>query len=153
MKNYIRIIRKNVFPFLLPIFFLSISYPFQDSLKSQIPSISSISNEVVASVGPINITAEEFFYSYEFGPAFVKRRSDSKSRYLKYMVNEKLLALDGYERKFDEREDVASVIKDFENDIATEEMFKKDILSEVKDRKSTRLNSSHTDISRMPSSA
>ncbi len=132
MKNYIRIIRKNVFSFLLPIFFLSISYPFQDSLKSQIPSISSISNEVVASVGPINITAEEFFYSYEFGPAFVKRRSDSKSRYLKYMVNEKLLALDGYERKFDEREDVASVIKDFENDIATEEMFKKDILSEVK---------------------
>jgi len=49
---------------------------------------------VVATVGPIEITAQEFLLSYEFGPAFTKRRKESRQRYLEFMVNEKLLALD-----------------------------------------------------------
>ena len=47
------------------------------------------------------------------------------------MINEKLLALDGYSRGVDKNDDVESILKDFENDIATEEMFKVDILSKI----------------------
>jgi len=131
LKIYNRIAYKNKYSFLLLIIYLGTSYPFQDSLKSQAPANDLILDEIVASVGPIIITAEEFSNSYEFGPAFVKRKTDSKSRYLKYMIYEKLLTLDGYSRNFDKEEEITSLIKDFESDLATEEMFKEDILNTI----------------------
>ncbi len=131
MKIYLRIVYKNKYSFLLLIIYLGTSYPIQDSLKSQGPSNDLKFEEIIASVGPINITAEEFSNSYEFGPAFVKRKSDSKIRHLNYMINEKLLALDGYSRNIDGNDEVVSIIKDFENDLTTEEMFKEDILKNV----------------------
>ncbi len=132
MKIYHRIAYKNKYSFLLLIIYLGASYPFQNNLKSQDLTNDLKLDEIVASVGPINITAEEFSNSYEFGPAFVKRKSDSKIRHLNYMINEKLLALDGYSRNIDGNEEVASIIKDFENDLATEEMFKENILKMLK---------------------
>ena len=131
MKIYNRIAYKNKYSFLLLIIYLGTSYPFQDSLKSQAPANDLILDEIVASIGSISITAEEFSNSYEFGPAFVKRKTDSKSRYLKYMIYEKLLALDGYSRNLDEEEEITSLIKDFESDLATGEMFKEDILYKI----------------------
>jgi hypothetical protein len=122
---------KDLLSFIAVIFFFTNAYPFQDSLYTQIPSTALESDKIVASVGPINITVEEFYNSYEFGPAFVKRKKDSKKRYLNYMINEKLLALDGYSRGVDKNDDVESILSDFENDIATEEMFVEDILSKV----------------------
>ena len=101
MKIYHRIAYNNKYSFLLLIIYLGTSYPFQDSLKSQLPSNDFILDEIVASIGSINISAEEYIYSYEHGPAFVKRKTDSKNRYLKYMIYEKLLALDGYSRNLD----------------------------------------------------
>jgi hypothetical protein len=47
------------------------------------------------------------------------------------MINEKLLALDGYQRKIDKNKDASLIIKDFESDLATEEMFNEDILKNV----------------------
>ena len=132
MKIYNRIAYKKKYSFLLIIIYLGTSYPFQDSLKSQAPANDLILDEKVASIGPIIITAEEFSNSYEFGPAFVKRKKDSKNRYLKYMIYEKLLTLDGYSRNIDKEEEISSLIKDFESDLATEEMFKDDILSTIK---------------------
>ena len=44
-------------------------------------------NEIVAQIGAIKITAEEFIYSYEFGPAFPKRKDNSKRTHLNYMIN------------------------------------------------------------------
>ncbi|MCH7773179.1 MAG: peptidyl-prolyl cis-trans isomerase [Bacteroidetes bacterium] len=131
MKIYNRIVYKNKYSFLLIIIYLGTSYPFQDSLKSQAPANDLILDEIVASIGPIIITAEEFSNSYEFGPAFVKRKKDSKNRYLKYMIYEKLLTLDGYSRNIDKEEEISSLIKDFESDLATEEMFKDDILNKI----------------------
>jgi hypothetical protein len=131
LKIYNRIAYKNKYSFLFLIIYLGTSYPFQDSLKSQAPANELILDEIVASVGPIIITAEEFSNSYEFGPAFVKRKTDSKSRYLKYMIYEKLLTLDGYSRNLDKEEEITSLIKDFESDLATEEMFKEDILYKI----------------------
>ena len=59
------------------------------------PKFSSV---ILAKVGPWNVTAQEFLLSYEYGPAFSKRASDSKKHYLTYMIYEKLLALNGYDR-------------------------------------------------------
>ena len=103
-----------------------------DSLQLEYQYNYSIKDSVIASVGPISISSEEFYYSYEIGPAFIKRKKDSKERHLKYMINEKLLALDGYSRSIDKKENVESLLSDYENDLATEEMFKDDILSNVK---------------------
>jgi hypothetical protein len=131
LKIYNRIAYKNKYSLLLLILYLGTSYPFQDSLKSQAPANNLILDEIVASIGPIIITAEEFSNSYEFGPAFVKRKKDSRNRYLKYMIYEKLLTLDGYSRNIDKEEEISSLIKDFESDLATEEMFKDDILNKI----------------------
>ena len=113
MKIYNRIAYKNKYSFLLLIIYLGTSYPFQDSLKSQAPANDLKLDKIVASVGSIIITAEEFSNSYEFGPAFVKRKTNSKSRYLKYMIYEKLLTLDGYSRNLDKEEELSSLIKYF----------------------------------------
>lgn len=86
--------------------------------------------EIVAEVGDIKITAEEFFYSYEFGPAFPKRKSDSKETHLKYLINEKLLALESYKEGLID-EEVSSLFDDIQADLATEEMFKEEILSKI----------------------
>jgi hypothetical protein len=122
---------KDLFSVIAVIFFFTNAYSFQDSLYTQIPSTALESDKIVASVGPINITVEEFINSYEYGPAFVKRKMDSKKRHLNYMINEKLLALDGYSRGIDKNNDVESILSDFENDIATEEMFVEDILNKI----------------------
>jgi hypothetical protein len=131
LKIYNRIAYKNKYSFLLLIIYLGTSYPFQDSLKSQAPANDLILDEIVASFGSIIITTEEFSNSYEFGPAFVKRKKDSKKRYLNYMINEKLLALDGYSRGVEKKDEVEFILSEFENDIATEELFKEDILNKI----------------------
>ncbi len=87
---------------------------------------------VVASVGPIKITAEQFRLSFEFGPAFAKRSKDAKQRYLSYMINEKLLGLDAMSRKDDIYPRILPTLEEIEGDIATEELFKEDVQSKVK---------------------
>jgi hypothetical protein len=87
---------------------------------------------IVAEVDSLKITAGEFFLSYEYGPAFPKREKNSKERYLNYMINEKLLALDGYSRRIDTTEQALETLNEFRNDLAAEELFKHDILNKVK---------------------
>ncbi len=89
-------------------------------------------NIIVAEVDSIKITAGEFYLSYEYGPAFPKKKSDSKLRYLNYMINEKLLALDGYSRGIDTSIQAVEMLSEFRNDLAAEELFKQDILSKIK---------------------
>jgi hypothetical protein len=129
--KYFHLSIRDLFSFIAVIFFFTTAFPLQDSLKSQNTSSNPNDQDIVASVGSINISVEEFYYSYEFGPAFVKRRKDSKKRYLDYMINEKLLALDGYSRGIEKKVDVESILSEFENDIATEEMFIEDILNDI----------------------
>ncbi len=87
---------------------------------------------VVARVGPLKITAEEFRLSYEFGPAFAKRASDARQRYLGYMINEKLLALDAAMRRSQVTPLIAPALAEIEGDLATEELYKDDIQSTVR---------------------
>lgn len=88
-------------------------------------------SKVVAEVDSIKITAEEFYLNYEYGPAFPKRKKDSKKRYLDYMINEKLLALDGYSRKIDSSDEAEAILNEFINDLAAEELFNEDILRRI----------------------
>jgi len=131
LKDHRSLVKKILFALFFIFYLGGLSYPVQDSIPDDSSNLEKIKNEIVASVGPINITTDEFYYSYEFGPAFVKREKDSKERYLKYMINEKLLALDGYSRNVDKGDEVKSIHQDFENDLATEQMFREDILSKV----------------------
>jgi hypothetical protein len=104
--------------------------------KPEVPLTSPLSNPAfdrltVARVGPWMITGTEFKLSYEFGPAFVKQERNSKLRYLKYMINEKLLALDGLGRGLDQWPDLKSQVSEIEGDLATEELYKADVLKKA----------------------
>jgi len=88
-------------------------------------------DDVIASVDTINITAEEFYYNYEFGPAFPKRENNSKEVYLNYIINEKLLALEGYKEDLPEQDYEKGILKDFQSDLAAEELFNEEILPKV----------------------
>jgi hypothetical protein len=88
-------------------------------------------DEVVAEIGNLKITAEEFIYSYEFGPAFPKKQNDSKLTHLNYMINEKLFALEGIQTGMMDKDYPKDIYKDIESDLASEEMFKKEIVSKV----------------------
>ena len=87
---------------------------------------------ILAEAGNKKITAKEFIYSYEFGPSFPKKVKDSKMVYLNYLINEKLLAAEGYSLNVD----TLSVVKDnlygIESDLVTEELFKDEVMKEVK---------------------
>ena len=92
------------------------------------PKLASL---VVARVGPATITAREFLLSYEFGPAFVKRQENSRRRYLDFMVNEKLLALDAADRGGRASPAVRRSVSEIEGDLATEELYREDVLNKV----------------------
>ncbi len=98
-----------------------------------VPLLDSLRNPdaVIVRVGPLKITAREFFFSYIFGPAFPKRGSDSRRRYLDFMVNEKLLALGAKERGLEADPRVTSALVQLEGDFATEELYRDDVLSGV----------------------
>jgi hypothetical protein len=111
------------------------------SIRAQLPETDTTSlpiadpklaTTVVARVGPATITAREFLLSYEFGPAFAKRRKDSKRRYLELMVNEKLLALDAADRGGRSSPDVRRSVSEIEGDLATEELYRDDVLNSVR---------------------
>ncbi len=92
---------------------------------------SAVGNTVLAKVGNKKITVREFLCGYEFGPAFVKRDKDSKRRYLKYMIDEKLLALDGYKKGYADSSRVKDLLNAIEGDLASKELYKNDILKKV----------------------
>ena len=83
---------------------------------------------VVARVGSIGITAREFILNYEFAPSFIKQRKDAKKHLLNLMINEKLFALEGGQAGAAQQERIASALEEIEGDLATEELYKKDVL-------------------------
>ncbi|MBI9070405.1 MAG: hypothetical protein JEY94_02335 [Melioribacteraceae bacterium] len=87
--------------------------------------------EVVASIDTILITAEEFFYNYEFGQGFTKRQKNSKAIHLDFMINEKLLSIEGYNSGVFNKPEIKNIYYDFTSDLATEELFKDEILDKV----------------------
>ncbi|MFC2084662.1 hypothetical protein ACFLS9_06370 [Bacteroidota bacterium] len=87
---------------------------------------------IVANVASLVITAEEFLYSYEYGPAFTKKNKNSKENYLNYMINEKLLAQYAYQNGIDTLRQSREMITAIHNDLMTEAMFKEEIENNIK---------------------
>jgi len=92
---------------------------------------SSYARKIVARVGPKVITGKEFLLAYDFGPAFPKREKDSKRRFLQFMINEKLLALDAQEHGGNARPSVIRSVAEIDHDLATEELYRQDVLGKV----------------------
>lgn len=102
------------------------------TLLSPDPLDTAVANTVVARVGPTSITAREFFFNYLLGPSFVKKRPDSRRRHLDFMLHEKLLAL-GEEAKGKIQDPrVEESLQAVEGDVATEELYRDDVLSRVR---------------------
>ena len=92
---------------------------------------TSLGDITLVKIGDKKITVREFICSYEFGPSFTKREQDSKKRYLNYMINEKLLALDGLGKGYADSSQVKELLSSIKSDITTEQMFEDDILQNV----------------------
>jgi len=118
--------------FLFLFFLLSPGYIFPQDLFAESNQDSVNKEDIVAQVDTMKITAEEFYYSYEFGPAFPKRETDSKEVHLKYLINEKLLAGEGYKTGVMNQDDVKGMFEDIKSDLAAEAMFRTEILPKVK---------------------
>jgi hypothetical protein len=92
---------------------------------------NEIGDQVLAKVGNKKITVREFLCGYEFGPAFYKKEKDSKSLYLKYLIDEKLLALDGHKQGYADSARVKDLSNALKADLTTTELFKEDIEKDV----------------------
>ena len=104
--------------------------------RSDVPTARQLDtlagSAVVARVGPVSITAQEFLYGYLFGPSFVKKRPDSRQRYLECMIREKILALGERARGATQDPRVRANLDAVEGDLATEELYRDDVLSGVR---------------------
>lgn len=126
----------NQLRFLLVIFLIAGIYKPAINQNNEISIGNNILNldknfEIIAKVGDLEITAREFLINYEYGPAFLKRNKDSKTRYLNLMIYEKLLALDAYTHGFNDSSSVKQSIKEIEADLITEELYKEKILKNI----------------------
>lgn len=129
MSYYPKAARVSISFFTLMISF-NLIWAQKDNTFTDVDSFEQSS--IIAKVDTLIITKEEYFYSYEYGPAFIKRIPNSKEKHLEYLINEKLLALEGYSNNIDTNRQVIQTIKTYKADLSTEEMFKDKILSKIK---------------------
>jgi hypothetical protein len=128
---------KAIFRFsIVIILFASSSYPKdkKDTLLIDFKTAlnDNVGNKILAQVGDKKITIREFLTNYEFGPAFPKRIPESKQHYLDYMINEKLLALEGYSEGINDSSHVKEMLAAIKGDLSTAEMFKNDIEKKIR---------------------
>jgi hypothetical protein len=135
LRNILRI---NKIGFFLSVLFFPVAALFASGKdSSEVKSFLNIDDSkygkiIIASVGDMKITAQEFLTSYEFGPAFVKRENNSLRKYLDFMIYEKLLAKEGYSLGVDKSEDLKLILSDIEGDLATEQLYRKTIWNKIK---------------------
>jgi len=86
---------------------------------------------VIVKVGNLQVTAKEFLYGYEFGPSFIKQKKNSKKRYLDYLINEKLLAQEGFKNGLESRDIYKKYYSAVKGDLVTDELYKNEILGKV----------------------
>jgi hypothetical protein len=96
------------------------------------PSSDSLETSVVATVGRFDISGRDLLDSYELGPAFVKRAPHSLRKHLEYMIDERLLALEGERTHSDTTRFVQERTAAIQEDLTVDELYKNEILSKVK---------------------
>lgn len=88
-------------------------------------------SRVIASVGPIPITVREFVDGFECAPAFVKSLKDPKGSYLNFLIDEKLLALEGYANKHDTIGTIRRLVTEIEDDLAVTQWYKEEVMPRI----------------------
>jgi hypothetical protein len=104
---------------------MQIATAFVPAGEDQRPNSSDAS--VLASVGGHPITVQEFRESYEYGPSFVKRSDDPKATHLQYLIDERLIALDGYAHGVDTVASVRRMLREIEDDAAVTEWYRREL--------------------------
>ena len=92
---------------------------------------TSFDTSLVAQVGRFAITSKDLLDSYEFGPAFVKLGPKPLRRQLEFMIYERLVALEAERLGYDTSSFVRERVSALEEDLAVDELYRKDILSKV----------------------
>ncbi len=92
----------------------------------------AFNDSVIATVGRFSITKQDLLDSYEFGPAFVKRLPNPLRKHLDFMIDERLLALEAEQLKYDTTEFVRERVSALEEDLTVDELYKDEVLSHVK---------------------
>jgi len=82
---------------------------------------------IVAHVGPQIIRVSDFRRNYEFGLPHLKKGPDRKKSYLNFMINEKILALEGYHLGLDKSDRVQKLEKELLSELLVEEHFKREV--------------------------
>ena len=88
-------------------------------------------DQIVARVGSRIITVDEFRRNYEFGFPNLKKGPDRKRSYLNFMIDEKLLALEGFRQGLDKSERVQQLEKELLDELLIEEHFKSEVNSKI----------------------
>ena len=90
---------------------------------------------IVAEVGDQVITVRDLRLNYEFGLPDLKIGKDENARkksYLNFMINEKLLAVEGYKNGLDKSDRVKEQTKILKNQLAVEALIDEDIQKGIK---------------------
>ncbi len=92
---------------------------------------NDIKEVILARVGDEIITAKDFRYNYETGFSHLKKKPDPKRYYLEYMIKEKLLSIEGYQKGFDKSEAVKKYENELLNELLIEEVFTQEVGSKI----------------------
>lgn len=88
--------------------------------------------QAVARVGDKLITVQDFRRSYETGFAHLKTGSNRKRTYLEYMINEKLLALEGYRLGLEQAGWIRESERMLLNELLIEALIETEVKSKIK---------------------
>ena len=109
-----------------------VSFTILLSCEQQNKTPTPSNNPVVAKIGNLEITAREFRDNYEVGFAHLKTGPDPKEAYLEYMINEKLLALKGYQLDLDQSRYVKNNERRLLNELMIESQLDREVKSKIK---------------------
>lgn len=85
----------------------------------------------VAYVGDQAIPADDFRVSYELGFAHLKQGPSPRLAYLQHMIDERLLAQEGYRLGLDERPDVRRRVESMRAELLVEQVFEREVNAHV----------------------
>ena len=95
-------------------------------------SVDNKNQQILAKIGDIVITVDEFRKNYELGFANLKTGKNRKKTYLYHMIKEKLLTLEGYKLGLDESVYVKKSEEFLIRELLVELLFQKEVKDKIK---------------------
>jgi hypothetical protein len=108
------------------------SLAFLNSCEKKEEENKVLEDPIIAQIGDEFITMKEFRASYETGFGNLKSGPDSKMTFLKHMINERLIALEGFRLGFAESETVKLNERLLQHELMIEKLLDREIKSKLK---------------------